>query len=118
WATLAGGRPLFAWSAGAMAIAERVILFHDTPPHGPGNAEVLDAGLALAPGVVPLPHAHRRLRLDDPARISLMARRFAPASCVALDDGAALVRRERHWAPGPGARLLAEDGTLVGERAA
>ena len=101
-----------------MAVSERVILFHDAPPHGPGNAEVLDAGLGLAAGVVPLPHAHRRLRLDDAERVSLMARRFAPASCNALDDGATLVRRDGRWVLAPGVRRLTEDGTLAGERAA
>src|SRR5438093_12791972 len=54
---LAAGRPVLAWSAGAMAVAERIVLFHDSPPQGPGNAELLDPGLALIPSVVPFPHA-------------------------------------------------------------
>ena len=33
---LVGSRVVFAWSAGAMAISERVVLFHDDPPQGPG----------------------------------------------------------------------------------
>jgi hypothetical protein len=48
----------------------------------------------------------------------LMARRFAPAACVALDDGAVLTRDGGRWACGPGARRLVEDGTLVEDRAA
>jgi hypothetical protein len=83
-------RPVVAWSAGAMALSERVILFHDSPPQGPGNAEVFDAGLGLFPDVVPLPDARHRLRLDDPGRVSLFARRFAPAHCVVLDEGSRL----------------------------
>ena len=36
---------------------------------------------------MPLPHARRRLRVDDPIRMSVLARRFAPARCLVLDDG-------------------------------
>ena len=39
---------------------------------------------------MPLPHAHRRLALDDPYRLSRVARRFAPALCVTMDDGGSL----------------------------
>jgi len=111
-ASLLGGRAVFAWSAGAMAISERVVLFHDMPMHGSGWPEVLDEGLAVVKGVVPLPHAHRRLRLDDGARVSLMARRFAPALCAALDDGASLVVRPDGWQAGPGARQLTIEGAV------
>jgi peptidase E len=111
-AQLVGGRAVFAWSAGAMAIAERVVLFHDHAMHGPSWPEVLDEGLAIVKGVVPLPHAHRRLSLDDRTRVSLMARRFAPAMCAALEDGAALVVRPEGWKAGPGARRLSEAGTV------
>ena len=48
-----------------MAISERVVLFHDSPPQGPGAAEVLDAGLGLVGDVVVLPQPEFRLRLDD-----------------------------------------------------
>jgi len=85
---LAGDRTVFAWSAGAMALSERVVLFHDHPPQGAGNAEVLEEGLAFVPNVVPLPHARHRLDLEDPARVALFARRFTPASCLLLDEGA------------------------------
>ena len=90
-ADLVGGRAVFAWSAGAMAICRRVVLFHDSPPQGEGVAEVLASGLGLVRGVVALPHARRRLRLDDERRVALLARRFAPDRCLALDDGALLL---------------------------
>jgi hypothetical protein len=67
-----------------MALSDRVVLFHDSPPQGPGAAEVLDAGLGVATGIVVLPQPETRLRLDDAARVELMARRFSPATCVAL----------------------------------
>lgn len=117
-AQLLGGRAVFAWSAGAMAISERVVLFHDMPMHGAGWPEVLDEGLAVVKGVVPLPHAHRRLRLDDGVRVSLMARRFAPALCAALDDGASLVVRPGGWQAGPGARRLTPEGAVESMEAA
>ena len=39
---------VIAWSAGAMALTERVLLFHDRAPHGPAHAEFLDAGARVA----------------------------------------------------------------------
>ncbi|AKV04074.1 hypothetical protein AKJ09_10737 [Labilithrix luteola] len=81
---LSRGKVIFAWCAGAMAISERVVLFHDSPPQGPGAAEVLDAGLGLVGGVVVLPQPEFRLKLDDRARLKLMARRFQPAMCLGM----------------------------------
>lgn len=114
-AELAAGKPVFAWSGGAMVAGERLVLFHDDPPQGAGNAEVLEAGLGLYRGLLPLPHARRRLRLDDPLRVGLMARRFAGDECVALDDGAILRRDGGRWAPwgGDGSRRLLPDGTVA-----
>jgi hypothetical protein len=87
-ADVVGDRPVIAWSAGAMAISERVVLYHDLAVHSPGHAEVHARGLGLARDVVPLPHARRRLRIDDHERMALLAQRFAPARCLVLDDGA------------------------------
>jgi len=80
-------RRCVAWSAGAMALAERVVLYHDHPPQGAAPAELLDRGLGLAAGVLPLPDAVRRLALADPAHLARFARRFAPATCLLLDVG-------------------------------
>lgn len=82
------GKPIVGWSAGAMALTERVVLFNDRAPDARSYTEILGAGLGLCSGVVALPHARRRLRLDDPVRVLTLARRFAPAACVILDDGA------------------------------
>lgn len=78
------GKSIFAWCGGAMAISDRVVLFHDSPPQGPGAAEVLDSGLGLAKNVVVLPQPEFRLRMDDKERVQVMSRRFAPATCLAL----------------------------------
>jgi hypothetical protein len=85
---LTGDRPIFAWSAGAMVLTDRVVLFHDHPPYGQPLAEVLDTALGLAPGLVVLPDPKLRLRLDDVERVARLARRFAPAACVAMEGGA------------------------------
>jgi len=108
---------VIAWSAGAMAITERVVLFHDRAAHGPAQTEVLDAGLGVVPGVVVLPHARRRLRVDDALRMSILARRFAPAHCVVLDDGVTVELGVERVVP-PDARLVTTDGRIgsVGER--
>jgi peptidase E len=84
------GKPVIAWSAGAMVACDRLVLFHDHPPQGAANVELFDEGLALVRGVLALPHAQSRLRLHDTTRVTLLARRFAPAMCVTLDQGAAL----------------------------
>lgn len=80
-------RHIVAWSAGAMVTAERIVLFHDKAAQGFSHAEVYDAGLGGCAGVVPLPHAKRRLLLDDHERMAVFAQRFAPARCVVLDEG-------------------------------
>jgi len=92
--TLVDHRPIIAWSAGAMAVSEVVVLFHDSPPQGAGISQVFDTGLGLCKGIVPLPSPRQRLRSDDPENVSLWARRFAPAACVALGDGAQVTCRD------------------------
>lgn len=89
-AALFGGKPVIAWSAGAMALSETVILFNDDPPQGASNVEVFDAGLAMIRGVAPFPYASSRLRLHDATRVALLARRFSPAACLTLDQGTVL----------------------------
>jgi hypothetical protein len=85
------GLPVFAWSAGAMIATDRIVVFHDDPPHGRPYARMFEHGLGWFPGVVAMPDARRRLHLDDPRRIGFLARRFAPALCLGLDDGASVV---------------------------
>ena len=95
--------PVIAWSAGAMALTDRIVLFHDRSPHGPGHPEVYGSGLSVVRDVVLLPHARARLLLDDTARMAVFARRFAPARCILLEAGT---------------RVLAEDGHVTSLAAA
>jgi peptidase E len=106
------GRPIAAWSAGAMTLAERVVLFHDRPPQGAGNAEIFERGLKLVPRAVFLPHAAQRLALADATRTSLLARRLSPASCYTLDEGDWLLFRDGTLASGIGSRRLTRRGAL------
>jgi hypothetical protein len=110
---LHGDRPLIAWSAGAMVLCERIVLFHDSPPQGSSCAEVMEAGFQRVPDLVALPHARRRLDVADERNVQLFARRFAPASCVLLDEGARVDWDGRRWAARAQTRRLAEDGWLL-----
>lgn len=86
-------KPLIAWSAGAMVLAERIVLFHDDAPQGKRDAEVLDAGLGIVQGLIPMPHAKSRLDWSSRSRMALFSRRFAPALCCTLDSGS-MIRLE------------------------
>jgi len=106
-------RPVAAWSAGAMAAAERVVLFHDHPPQGAGDAELFEAGLGLVTGAVFLPHASHRLAIEDRGRVALLARRFAPSFAYTLDDGDHLHWRGGRLVDSGGARRLVRSGDAV-----
>ncbi len=109
-----GDVPVIAWSGGAMALAERLVFYHDFPPQGKGNPEVLRAGMGLCGSIQPLPEGDSRLALEDPIRVQLFARRFEPFQCVLFDEGTVLERRAGRWhscGPGP-ARQLGVDGQV------
>jgi hypothetical protein len=94
------GSAVIAWSAGAMALADRIVLFHDRAPQGPGQPEVYGSGLSLVRDVVLLPHAKARLLLDDGPRMAVLARRFAPARCVPLEAGTRIDVVDGAWPDG------------------
>jgi len=109
-----GHLAVFAWSAGAMACSEEIVLFHDDPPQGAGNPEVFGDGLGLVRGVLPLPHASKRLSLHDKNRVRMFARRFEPLVCVVLDPGQGLLWDGRAWhSAAGGARRLTAAGDVV-----
>lgn len=104
--------PIVAWSAGAMALSDRVVLFHDHAPHGSRVSEVYAEGLGVFAGVLPFPHARRRLRLDDQQRMRLMGHRFLPRTCLLLADGTRVDLCDGQPLP-PGARYLSSDDGVV-----
>ncbi len=111
--------PLVAWSAGAMALSDRVVLFHDYTPHADRHAEMYAEGLGVYSGVIPFPHARRRLRLDDASHLGQMARRFDPRHCVLLADGARVDLRDdersdsRRSVLPAGVRVLSRTGGVM-----
>jgi len=108
---------IVAWSAGAMALSDRVVLFGDRAAQGPAHSEVYEEGLGLISGLVLLPHARRRLRTGDLGRMSVLARRFAPASCLVLDDGVRVDLDPGGELP-PDAQVVDADGRIGRVRAA
>lgn len=108
---LARGLPLFAWAGGAMVISDRIVLFHDDPPQGPGAAEVLDRGLGLCPHVVPLPHPDQRLRLHDHERLSIFSRRFAPSLALLMRGRTRITWNGQSFVDALGIERLRSDGT-------
>ncbi len=117
-APLLADRPIIAWSAGAMAISRRVVLFHDRMPQGRRDAELFGYGLNLVPGVVAMPDAKHRLRTDTPKRNALMARRFSPDTCLTLNNGSVVVWRGDRIVEVGGARRIGRNGRLGRLRAA
>ena len=104
--------PVIAWSAGAMALTDRIVLFNDRAPQGPGHPEAYGSGLSVLRNVVALPHASARLRLGDAPRMAVFARRFAPACCVLLENGTRM-DADRDGSCPPGTRVLAGDGHVT-----
>jgi hypothetical protein len=94
-----------------MALTERVVLFNDRAPQGPAHAEIYDEGLGMITGTVFLPHARRRLLIDDLTRMSVLASRLAPAVCVVLDDGTRIDLGPEGGLPDE-ARVIGADGRI------
>jgi hypothetical protein len=115
--------PVVAWSAGAMALTDRIVLFGDRSPQGPGHAEVYGSGLSVLRDVVLLPHARARMLLDDTPRMAVFAQRFGPGRCVLLEGGTRIEfdsdrDRDRDSSWPPGTRVLAGDGHVTALEAA
>jgi hypothetical protein len=105
------GAPVIAWSAGAMALTDRIVLFHDRAPQGPGHPEVYGSGLSLVRDAVLLPHARARLLLDDAGRMAVFARRFSPARRVPLESGTRIDVADGGWPAG--VRVIGDDGHVA-----
>jgi hypothetical protein len=110
---LLSGKPIVAWSAGAMAVTQQIVLFHDSPPQGQSDPELYDDGLGLAPGIVALPHATARLKLEDEQRVAIFAGRFAHATCVTLEEGCGVRWDGSSWAPIGEPEQLSFDGRVI-----
>ncbi|GAA3702889.1 hypothetical protein GCM10022204_20060 [Microlunatus aurantiacus] len=103
--------PVITWSAGAMALSDRVVLFGTHRPAGRRLPEVWAEGLGVFPGALVFPHPRHRLPMHDPYQLALLARRFKSWSCLLFDDGAR-VDLTGSWPPPVGARWLTRDGAV------
>ncbi len=103
---------LIAWSAGCMALSDRVVLFHDRLPQGRRDPELLGPGTCLLPNYIFLPDARHRLHTTDKIRTGLFSHRFAPAECVTLDSGAQLLFDDGELQRSELARRMTVDGNL------
>ena len=117
-AELLATRHVCGWSAGAMVLSSRIVLYHDRMPQGRREPEVHGAGLGLLRGHVVLPDPARRLREQDQARVSLMARRYSPDACIALDSGSAVEFRDGRVVAVNAVRRLGRNGRLSALEAA
>ncbi len=106
------GKHVVAWSAGAMCLTERILLFHDGTTFGGGTAEFLDRGLGVVKDVVYLPHARQRLELDNPTLVGLLARRLEPARAIGLQNGGVLVDGRHGTGAEDASFVLRADGTV------
>ena len=107
-----GELPIVAWGAGAMVLASRIVLFHDRPPQGAGDAALLAHGLGRVQGAIAFPDPRQRLILNDPVRVSLVARRFSPERCIGLDEGGAVFFDSSGMNPDAGALTLMPRGAV------
>lgn len=103
--------PVVAWSAGAMVLTDRVVLYNDSGAQGFNGAEVWSRGLGRVPKVLALPHARRRIRVDDPMTVQVFVRRFAPAVALLLDDGAKVILEDDGGLP-EGAKVFTDHGSI------
>lgn len=104
--------PLIAWSAGAMALSRRVVLFHDHLPFGSAKPEIYGEGADILPGAAFFPDARRRLDLDDRESLGELAGRVAPERAVLLDPGDRLDLARGVWSAPDGIRLLGAAGEV------
>lgn len=111
-------KDIIAWSAGAMVLSDRIVLFHDKLPQGRRDAEILCQGLGLVPRLVLLPNPSDRLRTRDLLRVGLFDRRFSPAICMTLDSGSFLLFEGETLRDSDAAKRMTRNGKFKRVRSA
>ncbi len=109
---------IVGWSAGAMVLCDRIVLFHDRLPQGRRDPEVMCEGLGIVSGTVLLPDAKGRLRQSETIRSSLFSRRFSPSTCLTLDNGAHLLLDGEKVVASEGVNHLSREGRFQQVRTA
>lgn len=110
---LLAGRTVVGWSAGAMVLAPRIVLYHDHMPHARREPEVLGAGCGLVQRHVILPDPAHRLGQHRPLRLGLLARRMSPHRCLTLDQGEFACFEGERLVMSEGAREINRKGRMV-----
>lgn len=109
---------LVCWSAGAMVLCDRIVLFHDRLPQGRRDPEVMCEGLGIIPGTVLLPDARARVRKNDVVRSSLFSRRFSPATCLTLDNESRLMMQGGRVRESESVQHISREGKFARVKAA
>lgn len=104
--------PILAWSAGAMVLTPRVVLFHDRLPGGSAHPEILGDGFSVLPGLALFPDAGLRLDLEDRQSLGELSGRVAPDRAVLLEPGDAIRWDGRRWSAPGGIRVLSREGDV------
>lgn len=104
---------IVGWSAGAMVLCDRIVLFHDRMPQGRRDPEVMCNGLGIVTSTVLLPDARNRVRQKELVRSSLFSRRFAPATCLTLDNESMLLIQDGKVQDSKAVRHIARDGRFA-----
>jgi len=111
--SLLSNKNIIGWSAGAMVLSDRIVLFHDRLPQGRRDPEVMCEGLGMVPDTVLLPDARGRWRHNDPVRSSLFSRRFSPATCLTIDNGSLLRMQAGKVTDSEGIQHVTREGKFV-----
>lgn len=110
-------RNIVGWSAGAMVLCERIVLFHDRMPQGRRDPEVMCEGLGIVSDTVLLPDAQSRLVKNTAVRTSLFSQRFSPSKCLTLDNRAYLLFNGEKVVASEGVNHLSHEGRYEQVRA-
>lgn len=115
--------PVITWSAGAMALADRVVLYGSRRPTSRRLPEVWAEGLGVYSDVLPIPQPRQRLPMHDPYQLALLARRFKVWQCVLLEAGVRIdvtddggVPPDTRWIDPNGAICVQTAGGVVVEK--
>jgi hypothetical protein len=111
--SLLSNKNIIGWSAGAMVLSDRIVLFHDRLPQGRREPEVMCEGLGILQDTVLLPDARGRWRRNDPVRTSLFSRRFSPATCLTIDNGSLLRIQAGKVTDSEGIQYVSREGKFV-----
>lgn len=114
------GASIFAVSAGALLLCDRIIVYNDFPSaHGPRREfQLFDRGFALVRQLQIFPHCMDRIQTDDEDNLSYLAYRFQHRTCVGLNEESFLLV-ETAGDDGSGARAISAghgDGVYVFDR--